>query len=166
MTEPVQTRLPLWLDLLAFGFGAGHSPKAPGTMGSLFAAILFPLIASLTLTHYVLWLLVSGIAGVGICHLAAKRMGVHDDPGIVWDEYVGQWIALLPLVPVMHWDGQTVLAVVIGFALFRLFDIWKPWPISWVDKKVHGGLGIMLDDVIAGAIAGLLLYALLPYLQH
>ncbi len=157
-------RLPLWLSLPAFGLGSGYSPKAPGTLGSLVAVVLFAGLAALPLPLYIGLLLISTLAGIGICHAAAERMGVHDHGGIVWDEFVGQWIALLPLVPVAAWDARTLLAVATGFAFFRLFDIWKPWPVRWADHKVHGGLGIMLDDLIAGAMAGLVLWLLLPLL--
>ena len=135
MTQPLP-RLPRALDLLAYGFGSGRSPKAPGTVGSALAVVWF----------------------------AAKHMGVHDHPGIVWDEFVGQWIALIPVVPLLNWDTHHVIAVLLGFGLFRLFDIWKPWPVSWADGHVHGGLGIMLDDIIAGAMAAIVLYFILPYL--
>lgn len=164
LPEPTLPKLPRWLDLLAFGFGSGHSAKAPGTMGSLVALVPFIGLALLPLKLYLLCVVLSAVLGVGICHLAAKRMGVHDHPGIVWDEFVGLWISLLPLVPMAHWQASGALAALVGFGLFRVFDIWKPWPISWVDANVHGGLGIMLDDVLAGIIAAAVLYALLPFL--
>ena len=163
MTEPLP-RLPRSLDLLAFGFGSGRSPKAPGTAGSAMALLWFGAFASFPLPVYVVWIVIVAIAGIAICGEAAKQMGVHDHPGIVWDEFVGQWIALIPLVPLLTWDTRHVLAVLLSFGLFRLFDIWKPWPISWIDRHVHGGFGIMLDDVIAGIMAALVLYFLLPYL--
>ncbi|MFX6096646.1 phosphatidylglycerophosphatase A, partial [Acinetobacter baumannii] len=87
----------------------------------------FAAFASFPLPLYVGWVVVAALAGIVICGEAAKQMGVHDHPGIVWDEFVGQWIALVPLVPLMTWDLHHVLAVLLGFALFRLFDIWKPW---------------------------------------
>lgn len=154
-------KLPWWLSLPAFGLGSGYSPKAPGTMGSLMALVLFVGLAELPLLAYILLIFVSTLSGIAICEAAAKRMGVHDHSGIVWDEFVGQWIALLPLVPVAVWDARTVLAVVLGFALFRLFDIWKPWPVRWADRRVEGGFGIMLDDLIAGVMAALVLSLLL-----
>lgn len=157
-------KLPLWLALPAFGLGSGYSPKAPGTLGSLVAVVLFAGLAALPLPLYIAVILVSTLAGIGICHAAAERMGVHDHGGIVWDEFVGQWIALLPLVPVAIWDARTLLAVAIGFGLFRLFDIWKPWPVRWADHKVDGGFGIMLDDLIAGAMAAIVLWLVLPLL--
>lgn len=159
-------RLPLWLSLPAFGLGAGYSPRAPGTLGSLVAVALFAGLAALPLPLYVALLLVSTLAGIGICHAAAERLGVHDHGGIVWDEFVGQWIALLPLVPVASWDARTLLAVAAGFVLFRLFDIWKPWPVRVADRRVAGGLGIMLDDLIAGAMAAAVLTIGLSRLPH
>ncbi|MBP9046230.1 MAG: phosphatidylglycerophosphatase A [Moraxellaceae bacterium] len=148
------------LQLLAFGFGSGLAPKAPGTFGSLAALVLFPLLALLTLPAYLVVVLLASLAGIAICDHAAKALQVHDDGRIVWDEFAGQWIALIPLVPVLHWDGASVLWLLVGFGLFRLFDIAKPWPIGYLDRKVHGGLGIMVDDLAAGAIAGACLYAL------
>ena len=86
------------------------------------------------------------VLGVYLCGETARALGVHDHGGIVWDEFVGLWIALFLLPQGWYW-------VVAGFALFRLFDIWKPWPIRVLDAKVHGGLGIMVDDVLAGFYA-------------
>lgn len=136
--------------LLAFGFGSGLSPKAPGTMGTIAAIPLWWLLAQLPLTGYLAIVSISAIIGIYICGSAAKTLGVHDHGGIVWDEFVGFWIAMAAL-PV------TWTSVILGFVLFRVFDILKPWPISWLDKKVSGGFGIMIDDVIAGiAAAGII----------
>lgn len=132
--------------MLAFGFGSGLSPKAPGTMGTLAAIPLWWLLAQLPLSTYLVVVLVAAVAGILICGRAADRLGVHDHGGIVWDEFVGFWIAMAAL-PV------TWQSLILGFVLFRLFDILKPWPISWLDKKVSGGFGIMIDDVIAGIAA-------------
>ena len=132
--------------LLAFGFGSGLSPKAPGTVGTLAAIPLWWLLAQLPLAGYLSVVLISAIVGIYVCDQAAKTMGVHDHGGIVWDEFVGFWIAMAAL-PV------TWSSLLLGFVLFRLFDILKPWPISWLDKKVSGGFGIMVDDVIAGLAA-------------
>lgn len=145
------------LQLLAFGFGSGLAPKAPGTFGSLAALVFFPFLAWLVLPAYVAIIVVAALAGILICGHAADALGVHDDGRIVWDEFVGQWIALLPLVPVLHWDVVTALWLLAGFGLFRLFDIAKPWPIGYLDRKVHGGLGIMADDLVAGVLAALVL---------
>ena len=139
--------------LLAFGFGSGLSPKAPGTMGTLAAIPLWWLLAQLPLTSYLIVVLLAAVVGITICGRAAEQMGVHDHGGIVWDEFVGFWIAMAALP--ITWQS-----VVLGFELFRLFDILKPWPISWLDKKVSGGFGIMIDDVIAGFAAAAVIYFL------
>ena len=140
----------LWL---AFGFGSGLSPKAPGTMGTLAAIPLYLLLAKLPLMGYAFVVLVSFIVGCWLCGEAAKRLGVHDFGGIVWDEFVGYWITMFAAPAGWLW-------IAVGFVLFRVFDIWKPWPIRVADQQVHGGLGIMLDDVLAGIYAGLALQAL------
>ena len=132
--------------MLAFGFGSGLSPKAPGTMGSLAAIPLGLLLCQLPMALYGLVVLVATFLGFYICGRAANQLGVHDHAGIVWDEFVGLWIAMAFLSP-------TLASVVCGFVLFRFFDIVKPWPIGWLDKKMHGGVGIMLDDIVAGLFA-------------
>ncbi len=142
---------------LAFGFGSGLAPKAPGTFGTLAAVPLYLLLAQLPLWAYVVALVLSFGVGVYLCHKTADDLGVHDHPGIVWDEFVGYWITML-LAPA-GW-----LWVVIGFVLFRIFDVLKPWPIRWLDKHVHGGFGIMIDDVLAGVFAWLVLQGLALWL--
>ena len=141
------------VHFLATGFGSGLFPKIPGTMGTLAAVPLYLLIVTYCATLLPWIILLAFILGIYLCDKTAKDMGVHDHGSIVWDEFVGFWITML-LVPVVNW--QTVFA---GFVLFRFFDMLKPWPINWLDKKVHGGFGIMLDDVVAGAMAMLLLWA-------
>lgn len=154
------------VQLLAFGFGSGLAPKAPGTAGSLAALLFFPFLLTLGPLIYLLVLLLSGIAGGFICGHAAKKLDVHDDGRIVWDEFVGQWIALFPLVVwvnaglVLRWPVLLGL-VALGFALFRLFDVWKPWPIRLLDRHVPGGFGIMVDDVLAGIFAAIPLWIVL-----
>ncbi len=139
--------------LLAFGFGSGLSPKAPGTMGTLAAIPLWWLLAQLPLTSYLIVVSIAAVVGIAICGRAADQMGVHDHGGIVWDEFVGFWIAMAALP--ITWQS-----VILGFVLFRVFDILKPWPISWLDKRVSGGFGIMIDDVIAGLAAAVVIYFL------
>lgn len=150
MTNPVHC--------CAFGFGSGLSPKAPGTFGTLAAVPIYLLMSQLPLTNYILVVIVASLIGIYLCGKAAKDLGVHDHPGIVWDEFVGFWITMIA-VP------TTFTNILLGFALFRLFDIWKPWPIGWADKKVDGGTGIMLDDILAGfmALAVMHLYILVIY---
>lgn len=133
-------------QLLAFGFGSGLSPKAPGTVGTLAAVPLYLLLHYLPLPAYIVVLVVAFAVGVWLCDRSSKALQCHDHPGIVWDEFVGYWLTML-CAPAGWWW------VVVGFLLFRLFDIAKPWPIAWFDRKVPGGLGIMLDDVIAGLVA-------------
>ena len=138
LSDPVQ--------FLALGFGSGLSPKAPGTFGTIAAIPLFLLLSQLPVSQYMAVLSVMALFGIHICGYTAKAVGVDDHPAIVWDEIVGFMITMI-LVPV------SVTTIVVGFALFRFFDIVKPWPISAVDKKIHCGFGIMLDDIIAGIMA-------------
>ncbi|QEY13837.1 phosphatidylglycerophosphatase A [Cellvibrio sp. KY-YJ-3] len=141
--------------LFAFGFGSGLAPKAPGTFGTLAAIPFFILLQDLSWPIYLSWLLVTFALGVLWCDRSSKALGVHDHGGIVWDEFVGFWITMFMAPAGWIW-------IVIGFVLFRFFDIIKPWPISWLDKKVHGGFGIMIDDVLAGIYA-LLVLQLIAY---
>jgi phosphatidylglycerophosphatase A len=131
------------LRFLALGFGSGLSPVAPGTLGTLVAVPLYLPLLQLSPGSYLLFLLVAFGIGVALCSITAKQLGVHDHPGIVWDEFVGFWITMFMAPPGWLW-------IVVGFLLFRLFDILKPWPIRFIDQRVAGGLGIMLDDVLAG----------------
>ncbi|MBV2094935.1 MAG: phosphatidylglycerophosphatase A [Candidatus Thiodiazotropha sp.] len=129
--------------LLAFGFGSGLLPKAPGTYGTLVGVPLYLLMQPLPLLSYILLVALGFVAGLWLCQRAAEDLGVHDHSGIVWDEMVGYLAAMAFAPPGWIW-------IVIGFLLFRLFDIFKPWPIRWIDRRVKGGLGIMLDDLAAG----------------
>jgi len=151
MESSKQARVPAKLlfnpaHLLSLGFGSGLSPKMPGTMGTVVAVGLYLLLPETDWKIYLGIILVSLIAGIFLCDYTAKALNVHDHPGIVWDEIVGYFITMF-MVP------KTWLWLLFGFVLFRLFDIWKPWPISIADKHLKGGLGIMLDDVIAGLFA-------------
>ncbi len=134
---------------LAFGFGSGLAKKAPGTLGTLAAVPIYWLFAQTNIFVYSLLTVAVTITGIWICGIAAEKLGEHDFGGIVWDEIAGYLITMW-LVP-FTWQ-----AMVIGFLLFRVFDIIKPWPIKWVDQRVEGGFGIMLDDVLAGVFAGIL----------
>ncbi|MGH8492454.1 MAG: phosphatidylglycerophosphatase A family protein [Moraxellaceae bacterium] len=156
------------VQLLAFGLGSGLAPKAPGTFGSLAALLLFPLLAYAGLSAYLVFMLIAAVGGIWICGHAAHALGVHDDGRIVWDEFAGQWIALTPLVPVAAGVGlsgnlSTLVGLVAAFALFRLLDVAKPWPIGYLDRKIDGGLGIIADDLLAGALAGLLVFLMLRF---
>ena len=135
------------LGWVAAGFGAGFSPKAPGTVGS--AVALLPW--WLWLQHqpwplYVGVLVATFALGCWAADWVISRTGV-DDPGVVvWDEYVGMWIALFFAPAGWEW-------MLAAFAAFRVFDIWKPWPVRWADRELHGGFGAMLDDALAGVYA-------------
>ncbi len=139
------------VHMLAFGFGAGLSPKAPGTLGTLVGVGLFLLLAALPLAAYLAVLALSAAAGCFICGKTAEDLQVHDHPGIVWDEIVGFLLAMAAIPATLPW-------IAAGFVMFRLFDIWKPWPIRRLDRELGGGLGIMLDDLVAGVMAWLILY--------
>ena len=144
--------------LLATGFGSGLAPFAPGTFGTL-AAIPFYLAFVYSPAYlFILFTLFTCAVGPYICGKAASDIGVHDHKAIVWDEFAGMFITLC-FVP-FSWT-----AVAVGFVLFRFFDIVKPWPISYLDKHVHGGLGIMIDDIVAGLAAGLCLYFTMPLIN-
>ena len=134
------------IHFLALGFGSGLLPKAPGTYGTLAAIPLYLLLAPLSINNYLLIVIIMSLAGIYICGKAAKDSGVHYHGAIVWDEIVGFLITMF----MMPTTWQTIA---VGFILFRIFDIFKPWPISFVDKNLHGGLGIMVDDILAGLAA-------------
>ena len=138
------------IHLLAFGLGSGLAKKAPGTWGTLAALPVWWFLLQGVPTLPYIGVLLAGFAfGVVICEITSRDMGVHDFGGIVWDEWIGVWITLLWL-PMSGNLGTDLLWLAYAFALFRFFDIIKPWPIKWLDAKVHGGFGIMIDDVIAG----------------
>ena len=134
------------IHFLALGFGSGLSPKAPGTFGTLAAIPVFLLFSYFTPLFYSIAVLIVCVAGIYICGKTAEDVGVHDHGAIVWDEIAGYLITMF-LIPI-SWQS-----IVVGFILFRIFDILKPWPISYIDKQIHGGFGIMFDDVIAGVMA-------------
>lgn len=138
------------LLFLAFGFGSGLAKKMPGTFGTFAAIPLYLVLLQTPVWFYLAFTAVSIVAGVSICDYAARKLEVHDYGGIVWDEIAGFLITMCWL----PFSWQNLLA---GFALFRLFDIVKPWPIKWLDQRVEGGLGIMLDDVAAGIFAAVAL---------
>ena len=138
------------VHFLAFGFGTGLAPFAPGTFGSIPGLIVFWLTLDFRLYVQLGIAVTIALAGIWICGESARRIGVHDHGGIVWDEIVGMYITLL-VAPV------TVTGFVLAFVLFRIMDIVKPWPIRDLDHSIHGGLGIMLDDLAAALYAALLL---------
>ncbi|HUP90737.1 MAG TPA: phosphatidylglycerophosphatase A [Solimonas sp.] len=147
--------------LLAFGLGAGLSPVGPGTVGTLVGVLMWLALCWLPWPAYAVAVLALFVLGCWLCGASARLLGVPDYGGIVFDEIVGFQVAALPLVPALGWIAEPkVLWVALAFGLFRLFDIWKPWPIRALDRGVHDGLGIMLDDVLAGIYAAAILAAL------
>lgn len=146
LTQGIKLTNPI--HFLTVGFGSGLSPIVPGTMGTIVGVIIWWLcLQGLSLPIYWSVLFFAGLVGIYLCDKTAKDMGVHDAGCIVWDEFVGVWITLA-FIPQFSW--QWVLA---AFLLFRLFDMVKPWPIRWFDLHVHGGFGIMIDDIVAGFLA-------------
>lgn len=146
------------VHFLALGFGSGLSPMAPGTFGTLAAVPIYLLLQSLSLPIYLAITALLFVIGVFICDASARKLGVHDHPGIVWDEVVGYLVTMTAAPAGWYW-------LVLGFVLFRLFDILKPWPIRFIDRHVEGGFGIMLDDLLAGVMAALLLQGAVWWLQ-
>ncbi len=152
---PIRLLLDPW-HFLALGCGSGLIWPAPGTWGSVLALIFWwALLANLSLIFYLAVLVLSAGLGVWLCGRTAKALDTEDHPAIVWDEFVGLWVTCLLLPDGWYW-------AILAFFVFRLLDIFKPWPIRPIDKSVKGGLGIMLDDLIAGVI-GLALIQLLAW---
>lgn len=144
---------------LACGFGSGLTPKAQGTAGSLAALLPWWWLRDMPPWAWLLLLVVGFVVGVWACDVSSRTLGVDDHRSLVWDEFIGQWLALFPLLlmPAPWW------MILVGFGLFRLFDVWKPWPIGWIDRRVKGGFGVMVDDVVAGVMAALVLSLLLVF---
>ena len=152
-------RVVYWLGL---GLGSGLPRRAPGTWGTIGGLIVAIPLLNLGFVPFLIITILSCVIGSWICGRTSELMGGHDNPHIVWDEWAGMWLTLLPLSYMGIADGNfwqniaqisSIVAIIIAFILFRFFDIIKPPPIGWADKKVAGGLGIMLDDIIAGIMA-------------
>jgi phosphatidylglycerophosphatase A len=161
MTSPA-TRTPqsIWrnpVHFLAFGFGSGAVPRGPGTAGTAVAMLIYLALPPMTPLAHAALIVGSFLLGVWLCGKTASDLGVHDHGGIVWDEFVGYWITMFLAPAGWSW-------ALIGFGLFRVLDIFKPWPIKWVDRQVKGGMGIMLDDVLAGIMSALCIQAIVVLL--
>lgn len=153
LRQKISIRNPV--HFLAIGFGSGLAPYMPGTFGTLAAVPLVWLCAAyLSFNQYLAITLITCIVGIWLCGKTAEDMQVHDDSSIVWDEIAGMMITMIA-IPI---NLPNLLA---GFLLFRFFDIVKPWPISLLDKHIHGGFGIMIDDILAGVLALICMLALL-----
>lgn len=158
MTEPRRPSMRNPVHFLAFGFGSGLAPKAPGTFGTLAAIPVWALLLPLPLWGYLLATAVVIAVGPWLCGRTSRDLGVHDHGGIVWDEIAGFLITMIAVPP-------TLLNLVLGFALFRFFDVLKPWPIGWLDRRIEGGWGIMVDDLVAGVYAALVLWGILALIS-
>ena len=143
------------VHFLSLGFGSGLAPKAPGTFGTVAAIPVYLALANTSSEIFIGVTILLFLIGIYLCGVTAKTLGVHDHSAIVWDEIVGFLVT-------MAFVKCSLLSVFLGFLLFRLFDILKPWPIAWFDKQVHGGLGIMLDDLIAALFSA----AILAYIEY
>lgn len=158
-----------WLGL---GLGTGLPKKAPGTWGTVGGLMIALPMLLLGFWGFLAVVVVGCLVGSYVCGKTSKLMGVHDDPHIVFDEWVGMWISLLPSVWLLaqtqdagktgleHHHPSTALLFIVPFVLFRFFDIMKPPPIKWVDKNVSGGFGILIDDVLAGVMAVIFIFML------
>lgn len=143
------------VHLLAVGFGAGLLHPAPGTWGSLAALFIgTPLLMQLGIKGFLLFTLICFVLGCYLCQKTADDMGVHDHGAIVWDEFVGMFLVMAAL-PSLSWSW-----LLTSFVLFRLFDIFKPWPIRYFDQKLESGFGIMIDDVLAASYGVLIVIVL------
>lgn len=138
---------------IAFGFGSGAMPFAPGTFGTLMAIPFYLAIQSLSPTLYLLLVVVITLASMWLCDRITKEIGIHDHSGMCLDEIVGYLVT-------MYGAPHGLIWIIWGFLLFRLFDIWKPWPIRYIDEQVKGGVGIILDDVLAGVYSLIILHIL------
>ena len=148
-----------WQHWLALGLGSGLAPKAPGTFGTLAAVPLVVILSFFSSWVVIGFLLALSLLAVYVCQVVANGVGVVDHGSIVIDEVVG-FAMTMWAVPLDFID------LCVGFALFRLFDIVKPWPIRWFDRNIHGGLGIMLDDIVAGILACAVLHSVwLPFIH-
>lgn len=134
------------IHFLAFGFGSGAAPWAPGTFGTLAAVPIYWFLQDLPFLTYCAITAFVFMIGIWLCDVACKDTGVHDHPGVVWDEIAGYLITMIAAPKGWFW-------IILGFLLFRIFDIWKPWPILAIDQKVQGGFGVMLDDLLAAVYA-------------
>lgn len=134
------------VEFFARGLGTGWAPRAPGTVGTVLGVALYVALPTLTVWTYIALTGVLLVIGIWICGRTSRLMNVNDHPGIVFDEVVGFLVTMTAAPPGWIWIAG-------GFILFRVFDIAKPWPVRLADQRVHGGLGIMLDDILAGVYA-------------
>ncbi len=168
-TASVWEKLIYWLGI---GLGSGLPKRAAGTWGTVGGLVVAIPMLALGFWGFLAVTLVGALVGSYICGKTSDLMGVHDDPHIVWDEWVGMWVSLLPILWLHFYDDallqghqlSLLLLYFAAFVAFRFFDILKPFPIKWVDKNVSGGFGILIDDILAGLMAGVVLIAFVSVL--
>ena len=161
-TASVWEKLIYWLGI---GLGSGLPKRAAGTWGTVGGLVVAIPMLWLGFWGFLAVTVVGALVGSYICGKTSDLMGVHDDPHIVWDEWVGMWVSLLPILWLHFYDDallqghqlSLLLLYFAAFVAFRFFDILKPFPIKWVDKNVNGGFGILIDDILAGLMAGVVL---------
>ena len=168
-TASVWEKLIYWLGI---GLGSGLPKHAAGTWGTVGGLVVAIPMLWLGFWGFLAVTVVGALVGSYICGKTSDLMGVHDDPHIVWDEWVGMWVSLLPILWLHFYDDallqghqlSLLLLYFAAFVAFRFFDILKPFPIKWVDKNVSGGFGILIDDILAGLMAGVVLIAFVSVL--
>jgi phosphatidylglycerophosphatase A len=145
------------LYFIAFGFGSGAIPFAPGTFGTIVAVFFYLLLRPLPLYAYLLFVILFIAFSSWLSDRISRETHTHDHPGMNIDEFAGFFVTMINAPHGWPW-------IVLGFVLFRLFDIWKPWPIRYIDENVHGGFGMILDDVIAGLVSMFIIQCLAIFL--
>lgn len=138
---------------IGFGFGSGAFPFAPGTAGTVVAAIFYLGLRELPLSAYLAFTLIFSLFSIWLLDQLSREIQINDHPGMCLDEFAGYFVSMINAPRGFGW-------IVLGFVLFRLFDIWKPWPIRWLDEHVHGGFGMVIDDVAAGVLTFLIIQLL------
>lgn len=168
-TANVWEKLIYWLGI---GLGSGLPKRAAGTWGTVGGLVVAIPMLALGFWGFLAVTVMGALVGSYICGKTSDLMGVHDDPHIVWDEWVGMWVSLLPILWLHFYDDgllqghqlSLLLLYFAAFVAFRFFDILKPFPIKWVDKNVSGGFGILIDDILAGLMAGVVLIVFISVL--
>ena len=168
-TASIWEKLIYWLGI---GLGSGLPKRAAGTWGTVGGLVVAIPMLWLGFWGFLAVTVVGALVGSYICGKTSDLMGVHDDPHIVWDEWVGMWVSLLPILWLHFYDDDLLqghqlsllLLYFAAFVAFRFFDILKPFPIKWVDKNVSGGFGILIDDILAGLMAGVVLIVFISVL--
>jgi phosphatidylglycerophosphatase A len=149
--------------ILASAGGAGFLPVAPGTWGSALAVAVFVLFSPVGFWQFGLTLVALFFLGIWSADAAERIFGRKDDRRIVIDEMAGQLVTLMPLL--VLGSSRSLAALVTGFVLFRCFDIWKPGPVRWAERRFAGGVGVMMDDLVAGILAAVVLGAAVAVLS-